>query len=37
MQPFEPPHLDAVTSLALMQDGLLISGSRDKNLRCWDY
>jgi len=35
-QPFEPPHFDAVTSLAFMQDDALISGSRDKNLRCWD-
>ena len=36
LQPFEPPHFDAVTSLALLDDSL-ISGSRDKNLRCWDY
>ncbi len=33
----EPPHFDAVTSIALMQNGLMVSGSRDKNLRCWDY
>ena len=35
-RPFEPPHFDAVTSLAQLQDDSLISGSRDKNLRCWD-
>jgi len=33
---FQPPHFDAVTSLAVMQDDVIISGSRDKNLRCWD-
>ena len=35
MPPFDPPHFDVVTSLAML-DGTLISGSRDKNLRCWD-
>jgi len=34
MAPFEPPHFDAVTSLAITKDHL-ISGSRDKNLRLW--
>ncbi len=34
--PFDPPHFDAVTSLAVLNDGSLISGSRDKHLRCWD-
>lgn len=34
--PFEPPHFDAVTSLAIL-DQSLVSGSRDKNLRCWNY
>jgi WD40 repeat protein len=36
LQPFEPPHFDVVTSLSILEDSL-ISGSRDKNLRCWDY
>jgi WD40 repeat protein len=36
LAPFEPPHFDAVTSLAIL-DNTLVSGSRDKNLRCWDY
>lgn len=36
LSPFEPPHFDAVTSLQVIDD-TLISGSRDKNLRCWDY
>jgi WD40 repeat protein len=35
MQPFTPPHFDVVTSLSVL-DNSLISGSRDKNLRCWD-
>lgn len=36
LSPFDPPHFDAVTSLALLEDSL-VSGSRDKNLRGWDY
>lgn len=36
MHPFEPPHFDVVTSLSIL-DNTLVSGSRDKNLRCWDY
>ena len=36
MPALEPPHYDAVTSLALLQDGVMVSGSRDKNLRMWD-
>lgn len=36
IQPFEPPHFDAVTSLSIL-DNTLVSGSRDKNLRCWDF
>jgi WD40 repeat protein len=36
LEAFKPPHFDAVTSLAFL-DNQLISGSRDKNLRCWDY
>jgi WD40 repeat protein len=32
---FTPPHLDTVTSLAIMGD-TLVSGSKDKNLRFWD-
>ena len=35
MQPFNPPHFDVVTSLAIV-DNVLVSGSRDKNIRCWD-
>lgn len=35
-QPLTPPHFGAVTSLAIVGD-TLISGSRDKNLRSWDY
>ncbi len=35
MHPFDPPHFDVVTSLAIL-DNTLVSGSRDKNLRCWD-
>eukprot|EP01017_Pseudomicrothorax_dubius_P041880 TRINITY_DN6761_c0_g1_i7.p1 TRINITY_DN6761_c0_g1~~TRINITY_DN6761_c0_g1_i7.p1 ORF type:complete len:267 (+),score=58.19 TRINITY_DN6761_c0_g1_i7:59-802(+) len=34
MSPFEPPHFDTVTSLALVND-YLVSGSRDKNLKLW--
>jgi len=34
LPPFEPPHYDVVTSLAIVNDHL-ISGSRDKNLRLW--
>ena len=33
--PFEPPHLDSVTGLAIV-NGKLISGSKDKHLRLWD-
>jgi WD40 repeat protein len=36
LPPLEPPHFDVVTSLKVLDD-TLISGSRDKNLRCWDY
>ena len=33
----QPPHFDVVTSLALLGGGrTLVSGSRDKNLRCYD-
>ena len=32
----EPPHFDAVTSLAML-DGYLVSGSRDKMVRVWDH
>ena len=34
--PLEPPHFGAVSSLAIVGD-TLISGSRDKNLRSWDF
>lgn len=33
--PFEPPHLDSVTSLVSVR-GSLVSGSKDKHLRLWD-
>lgn len=32
----DPPHFDAVTSLAML-DGYLVSGSRDKMVRVWDH
>ncbi len=35
LAPFEPPHMDTVTGLAIVGDKL-ISGSKDKNLRLWD-
>lgn len=34
LSPFEPPHLDAVTGLAIVKNKL-ISGSKDKHLRLW--
>jgi WD40 repeat protein len=34
LAPFEPPHMDTVTSLAV-HNNYLISGSKDKNLRLW--
>ena len=34
LSPFEPPHLDSVTGLAIVKDRL-VSGSKDKNLRLW--
>lgn len=34
LAPFEPPHMDTVTSLTILGD-YLVSGSRDKNLRMW--
>ena len=34
MNPFEPPHMDTVTGLTVL-NGYLISGSRDKYLRLW--
>lgn len=35
LAPFEPPHMDTVTGLAIVKDKM-ISGSKDKNLRLWD-
>ncbi|MBK8156941.1 MAG: hypothetical protein IPK55_13640 [Streptococcus sp.] len=32
---FAPPHLDTVSSLAILGN-TLVSGSKDKNLRFWD-
>jgi hypothetical protein len=34
LSPFEPPHMDSVTGLAIVKNNL-ISGSKDKNLRLW--
>lgn len=34
MNPFEPPHMDTVTGLTVL-NGYLISGSKDKYLRLW--
>jgi WD40 repeat protein len=34
LSPFEPPHMDTVTSLTVL-NGYLISGSKDKNVRLW--
>ena len=36
LAPLEPPHFDVVSSLTVVGD-TLVSGSRDKNLRSWDY
>ena len=33
--PFEPPHLDTVTGMAVKGDQL-VSGSKDKHLKLWD-
>lgn len=35
LSPFEPPHMDTVTGLAIIEDRM-VSGSKDKNLRLWD-
>ena len=35
MGSLDPPHMDTVTSLAVV-NGLLVSGSNDNNLRLWD-
>lgn len=34
LAPFEPPHMDTVTGLAIVGDKM-VSGSKDKNLRLW--
>jgi WD40 repeat protein len=34
LAPFQPPHMDIVTGLAVVGDKM-ISGSKDKNLRLW--
>ena len=34
MDPFQPPHYDAVTCLASL-NGCVVSGSKDKNLKLW--
>ena len=36
LSPFEPPHMDTVMSLAVV-NGYLVSGSKDKNLRLWSF
>ena len=35
LAPFEPPHMDTVTGLAVIGNKL-VSGSKDKNLRLWN-
>lgn len=44
LSPFEPPHMDTVTGLAIVDNishleqnsgSRLVSGSKDKNLRLW--
>jgi len=35
MSPLTPPHFDVVTSLALMGEKTLVSGSKDRNLRSY--
>lgn len=35
LAPFEPPHMDTVTGLAVVGENRLVSGSKDKNLRLW--
>lgn len=35
LSPFEPPHMDTVTGLAIVGDRM-VSGSKDKNLRLWN-
>ncbi|KAL4483969.1 hypothetical protein ABPG72_013975 [Tetrahymena utriculariae] len=35
IDPFKPPHYDAVTSLAIL-NGYLVSGSKDHNLKLWN-
>lgn len=35
LSPFEPPHLDSITGMAITGNKL-ISGSKDKHLRLWD-
>ena len=34
LAPFEPPHLDAVTGLAIVKNKL-VSGSKDKHVKLW--
>ena len=34
VNPFEPPHMDTVTALTVL-NGYLVSGSKDKYLRLW--
>lgn len=34
LAPFEPPHMDTVSGLAIVGDKM-VSGSKDKNLRLW--
>lgn len=36
MMPLAPPHFDAVTSLAMLDD-VLVSGARDKMFRFWEH
>ena len=34
LSPFEPPHLDVVTGLAIVGNQL-VSGSKDKHMKLW--
>ena len=34
LSPYEPPHMDSITSLSILNNRL-ISGSKDKNLKLW--
>jgi hypothetical protein len=35
LNPLEPPHFDAVSTLTVINDTHLVSGSRDKSVKIW--